>query len=200
MLEIHSYVSNSQVDGPYERFVIWVQGCTIRCPHCCNKHMWKPGYGYLISIETLYNLIKQSKNIEGITLLGGEPFDQAKTVSQLAFKIQSLGLGVVVFTGYTYEYLSEVHEPGYQALLEHTDLLIDGPFDPEYKTELLPWVGSSNQRYIHFSDRYKGYDFCAVQNGIEIHLDKRQNLLKINGLDNDMDGLVKHLKKKGIIM
>jgi len=67
---------------------------------------------------------------EGLTLIGGEPFDQAPAVAELAQAAQRQGLGVICFTGYEHEML-QARDADARALLEHTDLLVDGPYIAE---------------------------------------------------------------------
>jgi len=201
MLEIHSYLPDSSVEGPERRFVIWVQGCSIRCEGCSNKQMWDMGKGRRIPVEELFTSIRAQKDIDGVTFLGGEPFDQAKPLAKLAEKVRQIGLGVVAFTGYLYEELKINGSVDQHALLNSTDLLIDGPFLKEKQTLVLPWAGSSNQHYIHITNRYVDYGFSDVENRIEVRYDGKQKRVIINGLEDTdvIDRLVEKLKKRGII-
>jgi len=200
-LRIHSYFNKSFVEGPYTRFVIWVQGCSIRCPGCSNKHMWDFNEGYAVSIEDLYNIINDEEEIEGVTFVGGEPFDQAGALALLAENIRRKKLGIVTFTGYKYEYLKYYGTEPQQALLEKTDLLIDGPFELDNKMSDLPWVGSGNQRFIHLSDRYADFNFAEVHNKIEIRWDEEKNKIVLNGImdDESINAFTSQMRLKGFI-
>jgi anaerobic ribonucleoside-triphosphate reductase activating protein len=92
--------------------------------------------------------VELSRNplLDGITLSGGEPLDQAESLVVLAQAAQSLGLSVWVYTGYIYEEC--LAKPGVASLLQYTDMLIDGPFIDEKKSYSLPYRGSTNQRLI----------------------------------------------------
>ncbi len=132
----------------------------------------------------MFSEISAQQGIEGVTFLGGEPFDQAAPVAELAGLVQQIGLGVLTFSGYTYEYLIGQSRADYSALLQHTDLLIDGPFRYEFLTMDLPWVGSENQRYIHLSERYQGFNFHDVTNKLEIRF-KQDGGCSINGIEDE---------------
>src|SRR4051812_23018477 len=88
--------------GPGNRAVIWVQGCPLACPGCIVPDSWYATGGETISVHALVNWITDQKDIEGITLSGGEPMAQAEPLSELIRNVQSQAdLGVVCYTGYT---------------------------------------------------------------------------------------------------
>lgn len=118
--------------------------------------------------------------IEGITLLGGEPFAHAVGAGALAAAVQSLGLSVMIFTGFDLSALRESSDPSTQRLLQHTDLLIDGPYDCERPDNARRWVGSTNQGIHFLTDRYSADDTCWSQrNTLEIRLSDGE--VTING-------------------
>jgi anaerobic ribonucleoside-triphosphate reductase activating protein len=87
--------------------------------------------------------------LDGITLSGGDPFEQAPAFAILAESVREQGYDVVTYTGYRYEEIwARREEPGWGRLLESTDILVDGPFELALKSDLLPFRGSSNQRLI----------------------------------------------------
>ena len=92
--------------------------------------------------------IKNSKLIDGITLTGGEPFEQALLCAKIAIASKKLGYTVWTYTGYTYEQLREANRVDYDLLLANTDVLVDGPFVEELKSYELHFRGSKNQRLI----------------------------------------------------
>lgn len=116
-----------------------------------------------------------------MTFLGGEPFEQAIQLSEIAQRAKSLGLSVITFTGYTMEELKKTWKPGASSLLEYTDLLIDGPYKEELRDFSRPWVGSLNQRYIFLSKRYSKEQTENERNHMEIRIDKGGNIT-INGM------------------
>jgi anaerobic ribonucleoside-triphosphate reductase activating protein len=91
--------------------------------------------------------------LEGISVLGGEPLDQADGVSELCEWCRAEGLSTMVYTGYEYETLDQTHA-GVRRLLEFIDVLVDGPFQQANYDESLAWRGSTNQRLLCLSSRY----------------------------------------------
>ena len=139
----------TEAEGPYKRLCIWFQGCNICCPGCCNPDYQPFEARHIMSLEELMAVIKEAKTrfeIEGVTYSGGEPTCQ-QNLSLLTKEIKSLGLGVISFTGRTYEDVPEI--------FEGCDVVLDGSFKanlPETKRRLL---GSENQRIICLTERYK---------------------------------------------
>lgn len=86
--------------------------------------------------------------LKGITLSGGEPFCQPEPLAHLARLVHGTDKDVVVYTGYTYEELLDLPSPGVKALLDETDLLVDGPFIEAKRNLELSFRGSENQRLI----------------------------------------------------
>lgn len=181
MLNLYKIINNTEVEGPGKRFCIWLQGCRKCCPDCWAKETWEFGVGQNYTIGELLNQIKQEKNIEGVTFLGGEPFEQAQELSILAREVRKLGLSVVCFTGYTIEELRVKNSTYIDNLLSNIDLLIDGGFEKENFDLSRPWVGSSNQRYIFLTDFYSSEIIEKYKNKIEVRVSK-QGCIQINGM------------------
>ena len=174
-------LENTRVEGPGMRFCIWVQGCSRGCKGCWAKHSHPHSGGKLISVTKLFEMIKAQKNIEGVTFLGGEPFEQAKALGLLAKKVQGERLSVVTFTGATFEELGSAKNKDVGRLLKYTDLLIDGAFEEENFDISRPWVGSSNQKYHFLSGRYDERAINGIKNKAEVRI-QRNGSLFINGM------------------
>lgn len=86
--------------------------------------------------------------LKGITLSGGEPFCQPSPLAELARLVHEAGKDVAVYTGYVYEDLLRMPDPDVHALLNETDLLIDGPYVEAQRNLELCFRGSENQRVI----------------------------------------------------
>ena len=144
-----------RVLGPYARAVIWVQGCHFHCPGCIVPESWDSANGFAAPVSELAEwAVTQPADIEGITLSGGEPLNQAGVLCGLIDKIQSRrDMGVVCYTGYTLDYLRERGSLEQQALLRRIDLLIDGVYQAGLHGNLL-WRGSANQRIQLLTPRY----------------------------------------------
>ncbi|MFE8700593.1 4Fe-4S single cluster domain-containing protein [Cytobacillus sp. FJAT-54145] len=185
-LRIHRFLPLTTVEGPGKRACLWVQGCSIRCRGCGVPWTWSVSGGSDILVDDLFEKILESKHdneIEGVTFLGGEPFDQAGPLALLAEKIKNTGLSIMSFSGYTYEHILEQNKPHWNKLLTHVDLLIDGPFIQAQLDLSRPWVGSSNQQYRFLTDRYKYLEnnLSSIANKIEIRLE-RDGTIAINGM------------------
>lgn len=183
-LFIHRYLPLTTVEGPGKRFCLWVQGCSIRCEGCGVPWTWVRENGKTISVEDLFSEIKKSKQlngIEGVTFLGGEPFDQADALGKLAIMVKDLGLTVMTFTGYLYEDIK--HRNEFHTLLSATDLLVDGPFVKDKLDLSRPWVGSSNQRYRFLTPSYKDLEnnLEKIHNKVEIRINE-DGSISINGM------------------
>lgn len=144
-------IEESTTDGPGIRFVIFAQGCTRNCPGCHNPHTHSLTGGTEISVEELLQKIESNPLLDGITLSGGEPFLQAKPLSILARQCREHGLNVVTYTGYLLRELREKNDPDIDALLQQTDILIDGPFLQEKLNRRIPYRGSTNQKVHHLN-------------------------------------------------
>jgi anaerobic ribonucleoside-triphosphate reductase activating protein len=152
-MRLAGVLSESVVDGPGVRFVVFAQGCPHRCPGCHNPETWDANGGEERPAREILRAVKkkqkqQARFLKGLTLSGGEPFCQAEACAWLAREAKKLGLDVVTYTGYTYEQLVERHDAGIDALLRETDILVDGPFIEALKDVSLKFRGSGNQRLI----------------------------------------------------
>lgn len=147
-LRVAGVVPESIVDGPGIRYAVFVQGCPHRCPGCHNPETHPMEGGSEIDTETLFAAFQRNPLLKGITLSGGEPFCQAAALAQLAALVHGAGKDVVVFTGYVYEDLLRMEDPAVRALLDETDLLIDGPYLEAQRDLELHFRGSANQRLI----------------------------------------------------
>ena len=145
-IRIAGIVEESIVDGPGIRMVVFTQGCKHNCKGCHNPESHSFTGGYLMDIEEILEEIKSNPLLDGITLSGGEPFEQWQACSELARGVKELGLSVVSYTGYTFEEILKVD--GFRKLLLQTDTLIDGKYEEEEKSLLLQFRGSKNQRII----------------------------------------------------
>lgn len=181
MIDVYKIIKNTTVEGPGIRFCIWVQGCKKHCKSCWAKDTWAFGVGKKYSVDELFELIKSEQNIEGVTFLGGEPFEQADELSILAGKIKDIGLTILCFSGYTYEQLLAIGSTSVNLLLNNTDLLIDGGFEEENFDLSRPWVGSSNQRYIFLTNKYDESIITQYKNKIEARIGD-DGRLEINGM------------------
>jgi anaerobic ribonucleoside-triphosphate reductase activating protein len=159
----------TESEGPGVRTAIWLQGCSIGCHGCINPHLWSFQGGHDVDIEHLADEIL-GLDVEGITLLGGEPFDQSTECYELSKRVRDGGKGVITFSGYTYEKLLKEERSDWVNLLSVTDLLVDGPYESELPEKNRAWVGSTNQRFLNLTNRYVDIDPRFVNNRIEMRV------------------------------
>lgn len=162
-LRIAGVVKESTVDGPGFRYVIFTQGCPHKCEGCHNPETHDFNGGKLVPIDKIVQDIKKNPLLAGVTISGGDPLMQAGQVAKLIDKLNKK-LTVMVYTGFTYEYLLKNSDDNnkYMDLLERTDILMDGKFVKELMDENLIFRGSSNQRAIDVKKSLK-------ENKIVIH-------------------------------
>lgn len=145
----------TDAEGPGSRFAVWVQGCAIRCPGCCNPHMFDHAGGEPLEPAALLARLDEVRDrVEGVTLLGGEPFEQAAALLPFARGVRERGLSVVAFTGHLLEELREGRPHGSAELLAEIDLLVDGPYRADLPEDARRWAGSTNQRFHFLTGRY----------------------------------------------
>ncbi len=168
MLRVGRVLHGTTAEGPGLRTAIWFQGCSIRCKGCINPHLFSPRGGTQLPVAGIIE-DAVAAGVEGLTLIGGEPFDQPDAGHSLATAARAAGLGVIAFSGYEYETLRD-RDDTTRAFLATVDLLVDGPYqewNPETERAL---VGSENQRFIHLTDRYQNYRPELVRNRVDIRV------------------------------
>ena len=187
-LRVAQTVADTEAEGPGRRFALWVQGCTLACPGCCNPEMFAARGGELLETALLAERILGTPGIEGLSVLGGEPFQQAGAVAELCAAVRAAGLSVMVYSGYTLAELRALPGPGPAALLAETDLLVDGRYRRELPEPRRRWLGSSNQRLHFLTSRYGPDDPRFSQpNTVELRLVGGQ--LTVNGWPAGADAL-----------
>ena len=194
-MQIAQIIPATEAEGPGKRFAVWFQGCPLRCPGCCNPEFLPFKGGETKSLaEMTEELIraKAESGIEGITLLGGEPFAHVEAAIGLARTARELGLSVMVFSGYTLEQLREDIQ---LQLLSLTDILVDGPYVRDQPDAERRWVGSTNQRVHFLTDRYRFDEQWQKRNTLEIRV--RGGEITVNGFPaRDAVSLWKGWKRK----
>lgn len=197
-MQIAQVVPCTEAEGPGKRFAIWFQGCPLRCPGCCNPEFLPFKGGETKTLREMTEWItrtKEENGIEGITLLGGEPFAHAGAAISLAKATRELGLSVMVFTGFTLDELQARNEPEAAQLIATTDILVDGPYIREQPDTERRWIGSRNQRIHFLTPRYSFDEQWQQKNTLEIRVDR--DGISINGFPaTNAVGLWKGWKRK----
>ena len=139
----------TETEGPYKRLAIWFQGCNIGCRGCCNPDYRPIVPKHILALDELIEIISQAQKefgIEGVTYLGGEPTLQ-QGLPLLTSDIKNIGLGVIAFTGRKYEDVREI--------LLGCDMVLDGEYVAALNDKERKLVGSTNQRILLLTERYK---------------------------------------------
>ncbi len=147
-LRLYGTVQDSIVDGPGLRYAVFVQGCPHACPGCHNPDSQPAEGGEVHSVQEVLADIRQNPLVQGVTLSGGEPFQQADACAELAEALKAEGYNVWTYTGGLFEDLMANGGEDAQRLIRSTDVLVDGPFVEALRSLDLKWCGSSNQRLI----------------------------------------------------
>ncbi|MFN4243047.1 MAG: 4Fe-4S single cluster domain-containing protein [Tepidisphaerales bacterium] len=150
-LNVARWLPRSRVNGPGERFVLWVQGCPLHCPGCWNPDTWSFAPRKVVSVAELLEHVLAVRPIDGVTFTGGEPFAQAGPLADLAESLRGHDLSLMAFTGYE---LHELTHPDQQRLLAQLDIVVTGRFVRELQADGLLWRGSSNQRVHYLTPRH----------------------------------------------
>ena len=162
-LRVYNLIESTKVLGPFSRFGLWVQGCPFRCKNCMTPDSIDLDGGIEIEIEKLAKYILSFDN-EGITISGGEPFLQSEALYEMLKIIKSKrDLGVIIYTGYLFEEIRD------NPLIEFVDILIDGPYVDELN-DGIALRGSSNQKVIFLSDRYKEFEKLYYRKKREVEI------------------------------
>lgn len=154
MGRIHSFESFGTVDGPGIRFVVFMQGCPLRCQYCHNPDTWGAG-GQEYTAESVAQRVLKYKNYfgekGGITVSGGEPLLQIDFIIELFTILKSKGIHTCIDTsGITFNTNSEESVEQHKRLLSVTDLfLVDIKHIDDEACKRL--TGKSNERTLAFA-------------------------------------------------
>jgi anaerobic ribonucleoside-triphosphate reductase activating protein len=146
------YVHDSLTDGPGRRTSVLLAGCSLACPGCWVPHLHSPAAGALVPVDVLADaLLDPEYERVGVSVLGGEPFQQPEGLLALVGALRARGCRhILAYSGYTYERLRRmaVRRPAIGAVLDEIQVLIDGPYVEALADRAGPWTGSGNQRVV----------------------------------------------------
>jgi len=156
ILTVGHFTPSTTALGPGNRAAIWLQGCGKTCKGCASPEFLSKIGGKDVEAGEFAATIANFPDIQGVTISGGEPLDQAGALQTflIALQHQRPNWTIIVFTGYTVQQV--VDDPDMNKLVSSglIDVLIDGPFI-EALNENIGLRGSSNQRVIYLSERLK---------------------------------------------
>ncbi|MBS4459932.1 MULTISPECIES: anaerobic ribonucleoside-triphosphate reductase activating protein [Lactococcus] len=148
---VSDYKPFNFVDGEGVRCSLYLSGCKFHCEGCYNQATWNFRYGspYTKELEERIMTDLSQSYVQGLTLLGGEPFLNTGVALPLVKRIRAElpEKDIWSWTGYTWEELLQEDETKLE-LLRNIDILVDGRFKLSKKNLLLQFRGSSNQRII----------------------------------------------------
>jgi anaerobic ribonucleoside-triphosphate reductase activating protein len=174
-MNIHAYKISS-VNGPGNRFTLWTQGCSKGCVNCFNPETWNNRDNIIISPLEIFEHIKDFE-LDGVTITGGDPFEQEDELLELLILIDELNLskGVIVFSGFTYDEIrdNKIREK----CCDYIDVLIDGRYEDKNRVTD-SFKGSSNQNIIYFSSKLKEEELNMDQ---EVEVSLSNDIICITG-------------------
>lgn len=152
-----------KVLGPGDRIGIWLYGCNRRCKGCATPELQVFNSKKDISVEYLcemVNAVLKKHTVDGITISGGEPFEQAEELGDFLEKISPKVKDILLYTGYTIEQIKSIKPVATEKILKNISVLIDGEYREE-ENHGHALKGSENQR-IHYGSseirqRYEQY-------------------------------------------
>lgn len=133
--------------------------------------MWNKKLGTAYKVDEVLAMIvtaKKEQGIEGVTILGGEPFQQYEEVFELIKKVKNLELSIVLYSGYE---MQELEDLGKTKIFDYIDILIPGRYVEEQRDINLYLRGSANQKIFLFSDRYKNFE-AKDEGNVEITINE----------------------------
>lgn len=181
---IHSTESFGTVDGPGIRFVVFLQGCPMRCLYCHNPDTWEAGKGEKKSADEILKEYDKNRDFYkrgGITVTGGEPLLQIDFVTELFRKAKEKGIHTCIDTsGITFNKNSEKCVSRFDELMKYTDLVMLDikHIDPEGHKRL---TGQDNKNVLDFASylEEKEKPFWVRHVIVEGHTDKKEELVRL---------------------
>jgi anaerobic ribonucleoside-triphosphate reductase activating protein len=161
VLRIHVLLPSSFANGPGERAVIWVQGCSLACAHCFNPETHATNAGTLLSVDDIVKfLLDLPTSVEGLTVTGGEPLQQPRPLSRMLRRVrEETKLSIILMTGFTWHEMQRL--PERSAILSCLDVLIAGRYD--HSRRVAAGLRGSSNKSVHFlTSRYSDVDLAAV--------------------------------------
>ena len=153
-IQLHAVIERSRANGPGQRLAIWFQGCSLGCPGCFNPATHPAGGASAVMPDDLIDrALAQGDAIEGVTISGGEPFEQPEGLLALArgLRRRAPRLSILVFSGFTRGEIER--RPLGREVLASIDVLVDGRF-VERRVLGRGLRGSDNQRIHLLTGRY----------------------------------------------
>ena len=154
MTRIAGIINNSVVDGPGLRTAIFFSGCRRHCRGCHNPEAQDFNYGKEYTEDDIDKILTLARNVgdSGITLTGGHPLEPEnyEFAYEVVKKAKEYNLNVWLYTGYVFEQIPIM----YMDLISLCDVVVDGPFVENLKSNDCLYRGSTNQRLINIKETF----------------------------------------------
>jgi anaerobic ribonucleoside-triphosphate reductase activating protein len=188
--------------GPGKRLGLWLRGCARACPGCMAPELWERSHPAALA-DVARDLAPWLGVAEGLTISGGEPFDQAEALLELLRLLRQAQpeLEVLAYSGYELEEL-QAAGGAQAALLGELDMLLDGAYREELPGTLI-WRGSDNQRLHLLTPRARRHAWAQTAPWPEPRpfamrmLDSARCLLVGIPRRGDLELLRQHLRARG---
>ncbi len=187
---IHSFETLGAVDGPGIRFVLFMQGCPLRCKYCHNRDTWDLKGGKEYTVDEIFNKIIRYKNYfitsnGGVTVSGGEPLLQPDFLIELFTRLKQAGIRTALDTSGMFDITEKIKK-----LIDLTDLfLVDIKcINDEICKDL---VGRSNKKELEFIKYLDsiGKEIWIRQVIVPTITDKEEDLYKLRDFINSIDSI-----------
>lgn len=193
--------------GPGPRIGLWLQGCSIGCHGCSARDTWDPEGGTEFALSTVLDVCRDwiARGATGITISGGEPFDQAQALAELVQALRSLiketgrEIDILCYSGYSLERLLAYHEP----VLVQLDAVLIGPYVAR-RPATRAWRGSDNQQLVVLSElgglRFGADDAVGGERRLQISVEDGAIWLIGVPAPGDLDRLEVSLAERGLLL
>ena len=178
-------LDRSEIYGPGLRAVFWTQGCNLACKGCWNTQYWSKKGGNTILVSHLLEELDSINGIEGITLLGGEPLQQAEASLQLIKGCKEKGLTVFLYTGYD----PSEFDSAMQQCFDLSDIAVTGRYEQGLRDTTLRWRGSRNQQ-VHFISNAYDDSVLKEQTEVECHILQNGQIRPAGYAEEDLASMV----------
>ena len=190
--KIHSFETLGAVDGPGLRFILFMQGCSLRCKYCHNRDTWDCKGGKEYTVDEIFNKIIRYKNYfiasnGGVTVSGGEPLLQLDFLIELFTKLRSAGISTAIDTSGMFTITDKIKK-----LIELTDLfLIDiKSINDEICKDLVGHSNRNELEFIKYLDSI-GKEIWIRQVIVPTITDHEEDLYKLRDFINSIPNITK---------
>ena len=153
--------------GYGRRFGIWLQGCMRNCPNCISPELKSSRGGSLVSTGDIINKIAECDTIDGLTISGGEPFDQIDGLWEIVeWFSSSVSSDILIYTGYTLKELHDKNDLNINLILNRISVLIDSAYIDEMN-DGKGLRGSSNQNIYVWKNRDRYLNVEGIKRNVQ---------------------------------